>query len=438
MNIVLQVILVILLVFLNAFFSASEYVVISFRKTRINELLKKGDFMGPLINRAYENKENFVVATQIGTAIVSLLLGWLGQPVIVKILESLLFFVPQGDYSVIIHGLSIIVSIILLTFIILIIGELVPKTIALYKTEVVAFIIIAPLVAFVKIVTPLIKILKIINENTLRFLGFEKSADAPQIYSKDEVKFILNEIQENGGVRKDELEMMQNVFKLGDKSIRQIMTPRTEVAAVEMNATLESIINKNGENHSRFPVYKKTLDQIIGYIHIKDIYKQALKIDGKKRISELNFTRNVINVPETKKMDEVLLDMRNKHTHLAIIYNEFGIMIGVVTLEDIIESLVGDIQDEFDNPIKGIRRKTDGSYLINGNINPEVIQKRFKLSLKGQGYTTIGGLIFGILGREPRVGDEVLIGHLFFEVESVKGKRINRLILKRESKKLSD
>lgn len=436
MNIIPQIILVVLLILLNSFFAASEYVVISFRKSRIDELLKKGDFMASLIKIAQENKENFVVATQIGTAVVSLLLGWLGEPVIAKILESFFFFVPHGNFFIVIHGLSIIISIILLTLILMIIGELVPKTIALNKTEIVAFIIIAPLVAFVKIVNPLIGILKIINEYTLKLLGFETSTDAPQIYSKDEVKFILNEIQQNGAVKKDELEMMQNVFKLGDKSIRQVMTPRTEVVGVEVNTTLAGFMNRDGESHSRFPVYKKSLDQIVGYIHIKDIYKQVLNIDGKKKLSEFNFIRNVINIPETKKTDEVLIDMQKKHTHLAIIYNEFGIMVGIVTLEDIIESLVGEIQDEFDNPIKGIRRKTDGSYLINGNINPEIIQKRFRLPLKGQGYTTIGGLIFGILGREPRVGDEVLIGHLFFEVGSVKGKRIDSLILKRESKKI--
>lgn len=436
MNIFPQIVLVILLILLNSFFAASEYVVISYRKSKLNELIKKGDFLASLINQAQENKENYVVATQIGTAIVSLLLGWLGEPVIAKILESFFFFVPHGNVFLIIQGIAIVFSIILLAFIMMIAGELVPKTIALNNTEIVASIIIAPLVVFVKIVNPLVKFLKIINENTLKYLGFETASDAPQIYSKDEVKFILNEIQQNGAVKKDELEMMQNVFKLGDKSIKQIMTPRSEVVGVEINTTLKNFISKNGETHSRFPVYRKTLDQITGYIHIKDIYKQALHIDGRKKISELNLVRNVINIPETKKADEVLLDMQNKHTHLAIIYNEFGIMIGVVTLEDIIESLVGDIQDEFDNPIKGIRRRTDGSYLINGNINPEVIQRRFRLPVKGQGYTTIGGLIFGILGREPRVGDEILIGHLFFEIESVKGKRIDRLILKRESKQL--
>ncbi|MCL4364596.1 hemolysin family protein [Patescibacteria group bacterium] len=438
MNIISQIIIVSLLILLNSFFAASEYVVISFRKSRLNELLKKGDLLASLINKAQAEKDRFVTATQIGTAIVSLLLGLLGEPLVAKIIESIFFFIPKGNFLILIHSLSIIVSILILAFVLLVFGELIPKTIALNKTELIGFIIIAPLVVFVKIVNPLIELLKTINEHVLEYFGFENSSDAPQVYSKDEVKIILNEIQQNGGVKKDELEIMQNVFKLADTSIKQLMTPKNEVVGIEANTLVKNFLSKDGENHSRFPVYKKTFDQIIGYIHIKDVYKQTSTIDDKKRFSDLNLVRNVMNIPETKKADEVLIDMRKKHTHLAIVYDEFGIMVGVVTLEDIIESLIGDIQDEFDRPIKGIKRNRDGSYLINGNINPDIIRKKFRLPIKGQTYATIGGLIFGILGREPRIGDELAIGHLFFEIKKTKGKRIDLLILKRESKKLTE
>jgi CBS domain containing-hemolysin-like protein len=189
------------------------------------------------------------------------------------------------------------------------------------------------------------------------------------------------------------------------------------------------------ESFSRYPVYKKSLDNIVGFIHTKDIYKRlALGMKENIKLSKMLVVRKALNVPETKKIDDVLLDMRKKHVHMAAVYDEFGMMVGIVTLEDIIESLVGDIQDEFDTPIKGIQRNADGSYVIDGNMSADVIQKRFHLPIKGHRYRTIGGMIFGLLGREPHVGDELEIGHLFFDVMEISGKRIKLLRLKRQAK----
>jgi len=163
---------------------------------------------------------------------------------------------------------------------------------------------------------------------------------------------------------------------------------------------------------------------------VKDVYHLENNPSKVKKLSETSIIRKIISVPEKKKANEVLLDMQKKHVHVAAVYDEFGIMMGLVTLEDIIESLVGEIQDEFDKPILNIKRNSDGSYLIEGNVTLEKMQKRFHLPIKGQGYTTIGGLIFGLLGREPRVGDKIWISHKLFEVKSIEGKRITELILK--------
>lgn len=435
MEIFPQLILVILLIALNAFFAASEYALVAVRKTRIDELVKKGDFVAKLVKQALDDRENFISATQLGTTIVSLILGWLGEPVIARIIISFFVFLPQGVATVVAHTLSIILALLLLTFISIIFGELVPKTIALYKAEMVIFTIIAPLVAFAKIFKPFIKILNSTGNFVIKRIGLNPPTDTQLVYSKDEVKMIFDQIQHSGAVKKDEFKIMQNVINLGDQSIIKIMTPRTEINAIDINSPVSTLIKRLDLSYSRFPVYRKTLDEIVGFIHIKDVYELVLNSDGNQKLAQTKIIRKVISVPETKTADEVLLDMRKKHVHIAVIYNEFGMMIGVVTLEDIIESLVGEIQDEFDRPINGISRNIDGSYLIEGNTAFDKIQKKFHLPVKGQSYTTIGGLVFGILGREPRKGDEIQIGHLYFEIESVEGKRIKRLLLKRESKK---
>jgi CBS domain containing-hemolysin-like protein len=435
-NLLTQSVLVVILVAINAFFSASEYAIVAIRKTRIDELAKKGDYVAQLIRRSLENKENIIFTAQLGTTIVNLILGWMGEPVIAGIINSMLFFLPKGPATVAAHTFSVIISILILSFISVIFGELVPKTIALYRSELVSFVVITPLVVLTNIFRPFVQILKEINTVILTFLGFHTRGEPQLGYSKEEIKIILEQIQHSADFKKDWIDMVQNVFLLSDTPIKLIMTPRAEIRAVEVNTPIFALSKKMMDSYSRFPIYKRTLDDIVGFIHVKDVYKLMDTELVKKKVGSSSIIRKVISVPETRKADDVLLDMRKKHVHLAVVYNEFGSMVGIVTLEDIIESLVGEIQDEFDKPIKGIKRNNDGTYLIEGNMPMDLIRKRFSLPLSGQTYTTIGGLIFGLLGREPRIGDELLIGHLFFEIESIDRKRVKRIVLRRESKKI--
>lgn len=435
MEMIPQTIVVFFLIALNAFFAASEYAIVALRKSRIDELVKRGDFIAKLVLRALENREDVIYTTQIGSTIVGLILGWIGQPIIADLLLSLLFFMPAGVATTIATTVSIVLALGILTFSSVIFGELMPKTVALYHSEMVAFIVIAPLTVLTHAFRPFIRVLHTLNTFLLTRFGLHSGEELPLGYSKEEIRIILEQIQQNGDVKKDGLEMMQNVFSLSEKPIKYIMTPRSEIASIDVNTTLASVLKHINETYSRYPVYKKTLDNIVGFIHVKDVYKLVLATKANQKLSQTTIIRKVINIPETKKADDVLLDMRKKHIHLAAVFDEYGIMVGIVTLEDIIESLVGEIQDEFDLPIKGIRRNPDGSYLVDGNIAVDVIQKRFHLPIRGHGYTTIGGVIFGLLGREPHVGDELEVGHLYFEIRAIEGKRIKLLQLRRQSKK---
>jgi len=291
-------------------------------------------------------------------------------------------------------------------------------------------VLIAPLTLFVKLFHSSALLLNRIGSSILHVLGFDPHSPEHISYSKEELKLLFNQLSDSGIMAKEELRIVDNVFKLSDKPIKLMMTPRTEILTVNVHMPISKIREQLDPRYSRFPVYKGNIDNIVGFIHVKDIFHLEHTTGKEKKLSETLIIRKIISVPETKKANDVLLDMKKKHVHLAVVYDEFGVMVGVVTLEDIIESLVGEIQDEFDKPILNIRRNTDGTYLVEGNVSLEKIQKRFHLPIKGQGYTTIGGLIFGLIGREPRIGDKIWISNKSFEVKAVEGKRIKELILK--------
>ncbi len=431
MEIITQAVLVLLLILLNAFFAASEYAIVALRPTRVEELVKRGDVLARLIRKALANREDFISATQLGTTIVGLILGWIGEPVFERLFFSFFAFVPKGGILVVLHFISIITAFLLLTFLSVIVGELVPKTIAIQRAEVVALVLIAPLTLFVKLFRPLVVFFNRIGSRTVRLFGFNSPTSDHLPYTKEELKLLFSQIGESGIMAKEELRIVDNVFKLSDKEIKLMMTPRSEILMVNINSPISKIREQMDPRYSRFPVYRGSLDNIVGFIHVKDIYHLGnTDSDNGKKLIQTSIIRKIISVPETKKANEVLLDMQKKHVHLAVVYDEFGVMVGVVTLEDIIESLVGEIQDEFDKPILNIKRNADGSYLIEGNVSLEKMQKRFHLPIKGQGYTTIGGLIFGLIGREPRIGDKIWISHKSFEVKSIEGKRIKELVLK--------
>lgn len=435
MEIIPQITLLVFLVLLNGYFVAAEFALVAVRKTRIDELAKKGNKAAKLVQKALVNLDSFISATQLGITFASLALGWIGEPVIAHFLEPYLTFLPQEVGVLSAHSLSIIIAFTLITFLHIVLGELAPKTIALERAEITSLLIITPLYVFTKVFRPFIWVLNGAGSLVLKVLGFTAPSGHQLVHSEEEIRMILAQSAEGGAIPKKEAEMMYSVFRLGDIPVKQIMVPRTDIIALSVSLSLKEITKRVQRHpHSRFPVYEHSIDTIIGFVHIKDIYKEVLKSKDGKRLSETKLIRKIKIIPETKRIDEVLLDMRRKRVHIAIVSDEYGGTAGMVTLEDILESLVGEIQDEFEQPLYDIQKRSDGSYVVDGLTSIDLVQNKFNLPMKGQGYTTIGGLVFGLLGRQPEKKDRVQIGNIIFEVKETHGKRISTLLLRQDRK----
>lgn len=433
MEILWQIILIILLVLLNGYFVASEFALVAIRKTRIDELVKKGNQSAKLVQKALSDLDSYISSTQLGITIASLALGWVGEPAVAGFLEPYLNFLPKNIAVISSHTLSTVIAFSTITFLHVVLGELAPKTIALQKADKVALIIITPLIVFTKIFKPLIWILNGAGKIVLKLMGFKAPTGRQLVHSEEEIKMILAQSVESGEIEKKEAEMVNKMFKFGDIPIQQIMLPRTGVVAFETTKTLKDLLKKvKNSRYSRFPVYVKSIDNIIGFVHIKDIYDLALESKSELQLQNSGIIREIISVPETKRADEVLLDMKRRRIHIGVVIDEYGGTSGIVTMEDILESIVGEIEDEFEKPKEDIYRQKDGSYLIDGFTSIDRLQQKFRLPLKGQGYVTVGGLVFGILGRTPKVGDSVQIGNITLKIELVDGRRIKTLRLNKK------
>jgi len=424
MEFLLQLFLVLFLVFLNGFFVASEFALVGIRRTRIQELVSKNNALAGMVSKALDDLETYISATQLGITLASLALGWVGEPAIAHFLKPLFSFLPQTTALITAHSLAIIIAFTLISILHIVLGELAPKSIALQRTEKTSLFIITPLTFFVKVFKPAIWFLNFLGEHVVKLVGLSESA-SHTLHSEEEIKIILNQSREGGVIEQGEVEMVQNVFRLADIPITDVMVPRTNVIAYTNNITVSELLKKiKHDLHSRYPIYEGSLDSLVGFIHIKDIYQFALeKKDLNKRLKDTTFIRETITVPETKKADDVLRDMRKYQVHMIFVSDEYGGTAGVVSLEDILESVVGEIEDEFDRPTKAVQKQADGSYLIDGMLPVEKVRKRFNLP-GGSGYATMGGLLFSLLGREPRVGDKVTVGEVNLEVAVRDKKRI--------------
>ena len=426
-----------LLVLINGLFVAIEFALARVNKTRIEQKAKEGDKTGILILNALNKIDNYISASQVGITISSLALGAIGELTIAKMLMPIIERLTSPEVSTITaHSIALPLALLIVTYFHVVIGEIIPKTVAFIDPEKTAFILIWPLEVFKLITNPLVLFLNASASGILRVFGIN-DLRTTFVYTEGELKMLLNISQEEGVLEESEKEMISNIFDFPDTVAREIMTPRTDMICIEANKKISDAIKTIIESkHSRVPIYEDSIDNIIGVITTRDLLEQLHSGNNEKTLKEIS--KSVIKVPESKPIDDLLTELKRKSLQLAIVIGEFGDTSGIVTIEDIVEEIVGEIPDEYDTEPEPIQILSTREFLIDGRLNIEEINEKLGTKFSTEHYDTIGGLAFGLIGKEPSVGDEVESDGYLIKVEVKAKQRVKTVRLKKLEKKIEE
>lgn len=413
----------------NGFFVAAEFSMVSVRKTRIAELTKDGNFNAKIALETLKDLDRFVAAVQLGVTISSIGLGWVGESTLAAMLLPIFNFIPHQFQLIAVHSVATTAAFILITIMHVVIGELVPKSIALQYPEKTSLFIALPMKLISKVFDPFISLLNGLGKVILKMLKIPHASTSHLAHSIDELNMLINASYKEGVLNETEKDMLHNVFKFSDLSAKQVMIPRTDMACIPSDITYDELSKITSENqYTRYPVYDENLDHIIGIIHVKDLYVHSIKNDGEFSVKRL--LRPVLLVPETITMDSLVREFKKCQGQMAIVIDEFGGTSGIITLEDVLEEIFGEVQDEFDAEEEAdIKEIGENTYLTNAMMRLDEINEFFHLELEDEDVDTIGGLALKQLGRIALVGDKVKIESLDLTVKEIDGARITKLII---------
>lgn len=427
----LGLVAVIFLVLLNGFFVAAEFSLVSVRQTRITELVEQGNPSAEDVREALENPDRVIAATQLGITLASLGLGWIGEPALSHLLEPIIELFPIELRAGLSHSISAGIAFAFITFLHVVVGELAPKSIALQDPEGTSLFIARPTLWSERLFAPFIWALNGTGNALLRVVGVQPASGHELVHSVEEIKMLVAASTEVGVVAPQEGELLHAIFEFGDLLVRQVMIPRTEIIAVEADLPLTEIIPLISEStYTKFPVYDDDLDNILGIVHVKDLLR-TMQEPAWQNSTARSLVREPMYIPETLPVSELLHRFRDDRQHIAIVLDEFGGTGGLVTLEDLLEEIVGEVSDPFDRFTPEIETLPDGSLLVDGLCLIEDVNHRLELDLEDPAYDTIAGYTLGRMGRIPKVNDSVEFGNILIQVKAMDGLRIDRLKLTR-------
>jgi putative hemolysin len=419
-----ELIAVAVLILVNGFFVAAEYGLVTVRRTRMLELERAGNMQARLVHQITESPPRFIAAMQLGVTLTSLAIGAIGERVLAEIFDTALATV-----------LAVILAYLILTFLHVVIGELVPKAIALGYSERVALAVAVPTRIFFVVAAPLIWILRRSTILVLDVFGLAEPGAEGSTYSEAELKMLVNE---SGEIQAGEQEMLYKVFDFAEKEVADVMVPRPEVVALSIELPTEEALQAVLDSpYTRYPVYRGSLDEIVGVLHVRDLI-EAMHERGIAAVRIEELIRPAYMVPETKDLGALLTEFRRQNQHMAIVLDEYGAMEGIVTLEDVLEEIVGEIEDEFDLPDESIERIDEHTIRIDGTFPIDDFNEQFHTELPQEDYHTVAGFVFGQLGRGAEIGDEVEFGRVRFIVDEVEGSRILKLTVTFEPDEASE
>jgi CBS domain containing-hemolysin-like protein len=420
---VLYIFIVLLLVLANGFFVASEFSLVGVRRSRIQTLAQSGDARARRLLGLLNNLNAYISATQLGITMASLALGWIGEPVFAHLLETPL----KGRVSeVTLHTISFAIAFSIITFLHIVLGELAPKTLALERAEKVALAISWPMQAFYKIFRWPIRLLDWAGTRTVRLFGLYPSQDHASVYTEEELRHLIDISRKSGHLEAEEQQLIQGVFEFSDAEVREAMVPRLQVEALPVNATLEQTRAAFlSSGYSRLPVYGQQLDEVVGLLFRKDLDMGRVDTKG---FDLRKFVRPPSFMPVTASLGEALKRMQVSRNHFYFVIDEHGALEGILTLEDLLEEIVGEINDEYDEESRSQIRKEGEGYVLDGMLAVRDANQRLGLELpEDSGYTTIAGFVLAKAGHLLKPGEQVEDVAGTFRVERLDRRRITRI-----------
>ncbi len=416
-----------LCVFLNAFFVAAEFAMVKVRTTRLETLQLKGHFLARLAYKIVQNLNAYLSATQLGITLASLGLGWMGEPAFAHLLEPLFHRFEWQESTL--HAVSFICAFSVISILHLVLGELVPKQMAIQMAERILLLVAIPMTFFYWIFYPFLWFLNGLTNFIVRVLGFNFSHE-DAAHDEEEIRLIVENSYEGGSLSPRKASLLENIFEFSHRTVREIMVPRQDIIYLLLGKSSEENLHLAKESgHTRFPLCDGDLDHVIGLVNVKDVIWHLEDRDILIKLFDLK--RPILFVPEGKPIDQLLREFQSKKIHMAVVIDEFGSTAGLITLEDVIEVIVGEIQDEFDQEQPKISRQSENVFIVDGGTPIREVAQTLDLALHDENNVSIGGYFVEHLGHLAKEGDTLNIPPYFVKASEVKNKRVLKLIFEK-------
>ncbi|AHG04529.1 cobalt transporter [Halobacterium sp. DL1] len=420
------------LVALNGFFVASEFALVRIRSTTVERLVEEGEPGAATLSDAVTNLDDYLAATQLGITLASLGLGWIGEPAVAALIEPFLgTILPES----LVHLVAFALGFGFITFLHVVFGELAPKTIAIAEAERMSLLLAPPMKFFYYLFVPGIVVFNGTANFFTSLIGVKPASESEETLQEEEILMVLSHSGKQGHVDREEVEMIERVFELDDITVREVMVPRPDVVSVSEDLPLSEIRSVVlSEGHTRYPVVEADdQDQVVGFVDVKDVLRASESVDATgEPLTAGDIARELTVVPESTRVNDLLVEFQRDHSQMAAVIDEWGSLEGIATVEDVVEVVVGDIQDQFDE-VEGepsIDRRADGTYVVDGGVSLAAVNEALDADLESDEFGTLGGLVLDRLGRAPEVGDEVEADGYRLSVEGVDGARVTSIVIR--------
>ncbi|MBE7711464.1 MAG: HlyC/CorC family transporter [Cyanobacteria bacterium SIG31] len=432
-DIFINIFVIAFLLFINGFFVAAEFALVKVRKTRLEQLCNEGNFNAKRALKLVNNTNKMLAAAQLGVTIASIALGWVAEATIVQLILPVIKYLPFLSTTLTAHVIAVPISFIVVTYFHVLLGEQLPKCLALTHPDKLALWVAAPMDLFITLFKPFVWLLMISSDKILCAFNVSND-DASLVHSTEELDMLVDASYNEGVLNETEAEMLHNMFKFSDLMAKQVMIPRTDMICIPNDITYEELTKFALDNqYTRYPVYEENIDKILGFVHVKDLYSLSF---SNENYSIEKLIRPILLVPETMTLDNLIIEFKKSHSQVAVVIDEFGGTSGLISLEDVLEEIIGEVQDEFDEEEEtAIKEIDENTYIANAMMRIDELVEFFDLDgtqFEEDDVETIAGLVVKLLGRIADIGDTVSFNGFTFTVNEIDGARITKLKLYKE------